>query len=118
MQRLSKLERAAVDQVYALFGPLRLRNCPLTPTPRQEAFLLLNAFEVFFGGAASGGKTAALLIAAPQYSDAPGHHALLVRPYPNNLQLPGRLNEPSHHVAARIQDSCHNKLKQVCVLVR
>ena len=77
--RSAKTEQHAVESAYRLFGPLRLRNCPLTPTPRQEAFLLLDAFEVFFGGAAAGGKSAALLMAALQYSDVPGYHALLVR---------------------------------------
>ena len=30
-----------LDRLLELIGPLRLRNCPLTPTPRQEAFLRL-----------------------------------------------------------------------------
>jgi len=84
-------ERRAIDDAYRLFGPARLRNCPITPTARQEAFLLLDQFEVFFGGAAGGGKTAALLMAALQYTDVPGYHALMVRTSLAELQLPGNL---------------------------
>jgi predicted phage terminase large subunit-like protein len=92
----STAERRAIDAAYNLFGPLRLRNCPLTPTPRQEAFLLLNDPEVFFGGAAGGGKTVAELMAALQYSDVPGYHALLLRASLAELALPGNLIDLSH----------------------
>jgi hypothetical protein len=56
--------RKLVDEVLDFYGPLRLRFCPLAPTARQEAFLLLPFKEVFFGGAAGGGKSAALLMSA------------------------------------------------------
>ena len=85
-----------VESAYHLFGPPRLRNCPLRPSPRQEAFMLLREREVFFGGAAGGGKTVALLMDALQYSDVPGYDALLVRPSLSELQLPGGLIELSH----------------------
>src|SRR5207253_345266 len=96
MERLSQAQRAAVEAAYGLFGPARLRNCPLRPSPRQEAFLLLPAFEAFFGGAAGGGKSLALLMAALQYSDVPGSAALLLRPTLSELQLAGGLIELSH----------------------
>ena len=38
------------------------RYCPHVPTPKQLAFLLCPRPEVFFGGAAGGGKTDALLM--------------------------------------------------------
>src|SRR6202030_1373154 len=60
--------------LLALIGPMRLRTCPLTPTPRQEAFVRVLDPEVFYGGAAGGGKSVALLMAAGQYSDMPGYH--------------------------------------------
>jgi len=97
---LSDREQKLVDQLYALVGPLRLRFCPLQPTPRQEAFLRLEGFEVFYGGAAGGGKTAALLMAALQYADVAGYHALIVRKSLAELALPGNLIELSHDLLA------------------
>jgi predicted phage terminase large subunit-like protein len=96
MERLSRAQRAALEAAYELFGPARLRNCPLRPSPRQEAFLLLLASEVFFGGAAGGGKSLALLMGALQYSDVPGYAALLLRPTYAELNLAGGLIELSH----------------------
>ena len=63
MSGLSARDEATVDSLYRLYGPPRLRNCPVIPTPKQEAFLLLHGLEGFFGGAAGGGKSVALLIA-------------------------------------------------------
>jgi predicted phage terminase large subunit-like protein len=90
------LFRAAIEHAYAQLGELRLRFCPLQPTPRQEVFLRLPVLEVFYGGAAAGGKTVSLLMAAHQYADVPGYHALLLRPSLTELQLPGGLIDLSH----------------------
>lgn len=87
---------SGLDALLELVGPLRLRNCPLTPTPRQEAFLRHLDSEVFYGGTAGGGKTLALLMAAAQYTDVPGYDALLVRPTLTELDRPGGLVDLSH----------------------
>lgn len=45
----------------------------------QAAFLVLDGREAFYGGAAGGGKSDALLMAALQHVDKPGYNALLLR---------------------------------------
>lgn len=64
---------------------------PHFPTPRQAAFLLLENREAFYGGAAGGGKSDALLMAALQYVDEPGYAALLLRRTFADLALPEAL---------------------------
>lgn len=49
------------------------------PTEKQAWFLTCNAREAFYGGAAGGGKSEALLMAAAQYLDVPGYSSLLLR---------------------------------------
>jgi predicted ribonuclease YlaK len=48
-------------------------------TDRQAEFLSLECREAMFGGAAGGGKSFAVLMAALQYVDNPGYHALILR---------------------------------------
>lgn len=47
--------------------------------PKQVRFLQLDGLEAMFGGAAGGGKTDALLLAALQYVDCPGYSAIIFR---------------------------------------
>ena len=64
---------------------------PHKPTPKQLAFLLLGNTEALYGGAAGGGKSDALLMAALQYVDQPDYSALLLRRSYTDLALPGAL---------------------------
>ena len=53
--------------------------CPHEPHPKQWAALLYSGKELLYGGAAGGGKSDYLLMAALQYSDVKGYSALLLR---------------------------------------
>lgn len=79
--------------------------CPETPTDRQLAFLMLGCREAFYGGAAGGGKSSALLMGALQYVETPGYTALILRKNYADLALPGaimdRCNDWLRGTAAR-----------------
>lgn len=65
--------------------------CPHEPTRQQRLFLALESFEAMYGGAAGGGKSDALLMAALQYVDVPGYSAIIFRRTHEDLSLPGAL---------------------------
>jgi len=69
---------------------------PAEPTVRQREFLRLNCDEAFYGGAAGGGKSQALLMWACEGLDLPGYSAIIFRrTFPELLQ-PGGLIPRSH----------------------
>lgn len=53
--------------------------------------MLLDNEEAFYGGAAGGGKSDALLMAGLQYADTPGYAAIIFRRTYSDLALPGAL---------------------------
>ena len=57
---------------------------------------MLDELEAFYGGAAGGGKTDALLMAALQYVDMSDYNAILFRRSYTDLALPGALMAKSH----------------------
>lgn len=67
------------------------RYIPSEPTAPQAAFLVVPQREALYGGAAGGGKSEALLMAALQYVDMPGYSALLMRRTFAELRMPGGL---------------------------
>jgi hypothetical protein len=78
---------------------LRLLYSPQDPEPPQHAFLLLDeleTLEAFYGGAAGGGKSSALLMAALRYVDIPNYAAILFRKTFTELALPEALIARSH----------------------
>jgi predicted phage terminase large subunit-like protein len=64
---------------------------PHLPTMKQALFLGLSCREAMYGGAAGGGKSDALLMAAAQYVDVPGYAALILRRSYKDLALPGAI---------------------------
>jgi hypothetical protein len=67
------------------------RYCPHHPWPKQEAALALTDVEVFYGGAAAGGKSDWLLMSALQYVHVPGYAALILRRDFPRLSLAGAI---------------------------
>lgn len=61
------------------------------PTPKQAAWLMYDGLEGFYGGAAGGGKSEGLLMAALQFVDIPNYSALILRKSYTDLALPGAL---------------------------
>lgn len=64
---------------------------PQAPHPRQRAFLLDFGREALFGGAAGGGKSSAIIMAALQFVEVPGYSAILFRKSYADLAQPGAL---------------------------
>lgn len=64
---------------------------PHTPTPRQKLFLDLPHSEAFYGGAAGGGKSDALLMGALEHVDKSGYAALILRRTFADLKKPKAL---------------------------
>jgi predicted phage terminase large subunit-like protein len=102
---------ARASALRALRVPLRLRYTDPKPSPRQRAFVWYPGREAFYGGAAGGGKSWALLMAALQYVDVPGYNALILRRTLEELELPNALIDVSHqwldHTDARWNGNKH-----------
>ena len=77
--------------IYDFLQPKPPLFCPEEPSLTQKAFLRSSHLEALFGGAAGGGKSSALLMAALQYVDIPDYSAILFRRTYADLSLPGAL---------------------------
>lgn len=82
---------AASPAIASLVARYGVPYAPQLPTPRQRAFLAVDALEALYGGAAGGGKSSALLMAALQYADRPGYSALILRRTYADLALAGAI---------------------------
>lgn len=79
---------------------------------KQLAFLGLDQREVFYGGAAAGGKTSGILAAALQYVDVPGYNALLLRRNYKQLSMPGSWIPMAHEWLDSTDARYHKGQKQ------
>jgi predicted phage terminase large subunit-like protein len=84
-KRLIFLKETILDNKY----------CIHKPTRKQTEFLLRQELEVLYGGAAAGGKSDALLMAALQYAWVPGYAALILRRTYADLALSGAIMDRS-----------------------
>jgi len=79
------------DSILKFLQPKEPLFCPEEPSLTQKVFLRTYSQEALFGGAAGGGKSSALLMAALQYMDVPGYNAILFRRTYADLSLPGAI---------------------------
>lgn len=99
LHKVPRLDAKALAELEALEAERARRRakksgaefCPHQPTVRQAEFLKLDCLEALYGGAAGGGKSDALLMAALQYAHVPGYSALLLRRTYADLSLPGAI---------------------------
>lgn len=90
-EQLERLRELARAKAHLLELQRQARYCPQAPTERQAEFLSLGCREAFYGGAAGGGKSSALLMAALQYVHQPHYRAVLIRRTYADLSKPGAL---------------------------
>ena len=86
------MPKAKREALLAMAVPrLPEQYLPHVPHPPQLLFLNLDNPEAFYGGAAGGGKSDALIMTALQYVDVPDYSALILRRTFGDLTLPGAI---------------------------
>lgn len=85
------MQRSEIEKLGKALTPKLTKYIPHTPYVKQQVFMLLECEEAFYGGAAGGGKSDALLMCALQYVDTPGYSAIIFRKTFADLVKPGAL---------------------------
>lgn len=88
---LKSIKHSDLVSLQRLLTPKMTKYVPHVPTAKQSAFLLLNDKEAFYGGAAGGGKSDALLMCGLQYVDVKGYAGIIFRKTYADLVKPGAL---------------------------
>lgn len=91
LEPLLKLLPLTQQLVNGQLVPRLNKYIPIKPTKRQAEFLMLADKDAFYGGAAGGGKSIALLTAAAQFVDVPGYEAVIIRKNFAQLTKPSAL---------------------------
>ena len=86
--------RTSTRKTVTRLDPRSLFGDPVSP--KQALFLSLTCEEALYGGAAGGGKSSGLLMAALQYVHQPRYSALLMRRTYTDLSMPGALMDRAH----------------------
>lgn len=103
---------ADFENALSALAPQRRRTyAPHTPHPKQADFLALDCLEALYGGAAGGGKSDALLMAALQYVHVPGYSALILRRTYADLALPGAIMDRAREWLAGSDAVWHDRDK-------
>lgn len=79
------------EKLHQATIPRLNKYIPHIPSTRQAAFYQLDVLDAFYGGAAGGGKSDALLMSALKYAEVPGYNAILFRKTYADLALPEAL---------------------------
>lgn len=95
-RKLAELERA-VEVLRAADARVSAKGfIPHQPHPKQAEFLALTCKEALYGGAAGGGKSDALLMAALMYVHVAGYAALILRRTFRDLKQADAIMARSH----------------------
>lgn len=106
-RKLNQLQSQRVNRTIQVAKPYS----PHPPGSKQLAFLALDCEEAGYGGAAGGGKSDALIMAALQYVDVPGYSAGIFRRTKEDLNKPDSILHRAHAwfsgTAARWDEKLH-----------
>jgi predicted phage terminase large subunit-like protein len=101
---LRQIRQSDLTNLQRLLTPKMTKYIPHVPTPKQAAFLLLDTKEAFYGGAAGGGKSDALLMGGLQYVDVKGYAGIIFRETYADLTKPGALIDRAKEWLFKFED--------------